>query len=185
MGLRIVAVKLFNMTVAKGQEFYGPLKEIFVSKLKFLVAGRVMECLENAFSFEFTQADADVLADHLAERNANCEFNRIVEYMTGIDPESIDEADKAAASNAKCLAMLYEGPDAIARVREVLGSTDPSKAEPGTVRSDFGRDLMRNGAHASDSPENAIREREIVGLSRNETDTCDITELINAYLNDR
>ena len=184
-GLRIVAVKLFNMTVAKGQEFYGPLKEIFVSKLKFLVAGRVMECLENAFSFEFTQADADVLADHLAERNANCEFNRIVEYMTGIDPESIDEADKATASNAKCMAMLYEGPDAIAKVREVLGSTDPSKAEPGTVRSDFGRDLMRNGAHASDSPENAIRERAIVGLARNETDTCDITELINAYLNDR
>jgi len=184
-GLRIVAVKLFNMTVAKGQEFYGPLKEIFVSKLKFLVAGRVMEYLENAFSFEFTQADADVLADHLAERNANCEFNRIVEYMTGIDPESIDEADKATASNAKCMAMLYEGPDAIARVREVLGSTDPSKAEPGTVRSDFGRDLMRNGAHASDSPENAIRERKIVGLARNETDTCDITELINAYLNDR
>jgi nucleoside diphosphate kinase len=184
-GLRIVAVKLFNMTVAKGQEFYGPLQEIFVSKLKFLVARRVMDALGSAFNFEFTEDDADVLADHLAERNAACEFSRIVEYMTGIDPESIDEAEKATASNAKCLAMLYEGPDAIAKVREVLGSTDPSKAEPGTVRSDFGRDLMRNGAHASDSPENAIRERGIVGLVRGETDTCDITELINAYLNDR
>jgi nucleoside diphosphate kinase len=144
-----------------------------------------MGALENAFDFEFTQDDADVLADHLAERNATCEFNKIVEYMTGIAPESIDEADKATASNAKCMAMLYEGPDAIAKVRDALGSTDPSKAEPGTVRSDFGRDLMRNGAHASDSPENAIRERKIVGLAESETDTCDISDLINAYLNDR
>ncbi|MCD6303984.1 MAG: nucleoside-diphosphate kinase, partial [Planctomycetes bacterium] len=62
--------------------------------------------------------------------------------------------------------LLYEGPDAIRKIRTVLGSTDPSKAEPGTVRSDFGRDLMRNGAHASDSPENALRERRIVGLGR-------------------
>ncbi|MCP4374581.1 MAG: nucleoside-diphosphate kinase [bacterium] len=184
-GLKIVAAKLFNMTVAKGQEFYGPLEEIFVSKLKFLVGKRVMASLGDAFAFEFTQDDADVLADHLAQRNASCEFSRIVEYMTGVDPNSIDESDKATASNAKCLALLYEGPDAISKVREVLGSTDPSKAEPGTVRSDFGRDLMRNGAHASDSPENAIRERKIVGLAENEAETCDVSEQINAFLSDR
>jgi nucleoside diphosphate kinase len=184
-GLKIVAAKLFNMTVAKGQEFYGPLEEIFVSKLKFLVGKKVMASLGDAFDFEFSQADADILADHLAQRNASCEFSRIVEYMTGVDPNSIDEADKATATNAKCLALLYEGPDAISKVREVLGSTDPSKADPGTVRSDFGRDLMRNGAHASDSPENAIRERKIVGLAENEIATCDVSEQINAYLGDR
>jgi nucleoside diphosphate kinase len=183
--LRIVGVKLFNMTVAKGQEFYGPLEEIFASKLKFLVAKKTMGALGDAFEFEFTDADADVLADHLAQRNATSEFNKIVEYMTGVDPDSIEESEKATASNAKCLAMLYEGPDAISKVRNVLGSTDPSKAEPGTVRHDFGRDLMRNGAHASDSPDNAIRERGIVGLLEDETDTCDITMLINAYLGDR
>ncbi len=184
-GLRIVGVKLFSLTVAKGREFYGPLEEIFASKLKFLVAKTTMKALDGAFQFEFTEDDADVLAGHLAQRNATCEFNKIVEYMTGVDPDSIDESEAVTASNAKCLAMLYEGPDAISKVRNVLGSTDPSKAEPGTVRSDFGRDLMRNGAHASDSPENAIRERRIVGLFENETDTCDVAELINAYLNDR
>jgi len=183
--LRIVGVKLFNMTVAKGREFYGPLEEIFANKLKFLVAKTAMKALDGAFEFEFTEDDADVLADHLAQRNATCEFNKIVEYMTGVDPNSIGESEKKTATNAKCLAMLYEGPDAISKVRNVLGSTDPSKAEPGTVRSDFGRDLMRNGAHASDSPENAIRERGIVGLLESETDTCDVTALINAYLNDR
>jgi nucleoside diphosphate kinase len=81
--------------------------------------------------------------------------------------------------------MLYEGPSAIEKIRTVLGSTDPSKAEPGTVRSDFGRDLMRNGAHASDSPENALRERRIVGLAETETDTCDLVEIISDYLQGR
>jgi nucleoside diphosphate kinase len=184
-GLRIVGAKLFSLTVAKGQEFYGPLEEIFVSKLKFLVAKGAMGALKDTFDFEFTEDDADVLADHLAQRNAACEFNKIVEYMTGVDPNSVDQSQWDTASDAKCLAMLYEGPNAIAKIREVLGSTDPSKAEPGTVRSDFGRDLMRNGAHASDSPDNAIRERKIVGLFESETDTCDVAELINAYLSDR
>jgi len=184
-GLRIVAVKLFNMTVAKGKEFYGPLEEIFVDRLQFLVAAQAMKYLEGAFDFEFTEADAAALAEHLAKRNATCEFNKIVQYMTGVDPASIDPAEEATASSAKCLAMLYEGPDAIAKVRNVLGSTDPSKAEPGTVRSDFGRDLMRNGAHASDSPENAVRERKIIDLVETETDTCDVSEMIYAYLDER
>ena len=183
-GLRIVGMKLFNMTVAMGEEFYGPLKDIFVDKLKFLVTREVMGRLGDAFEYEFTEDDANVLADRLSERNAVCEFNKIVEYMTGVNPSSIsDPAEKATASKTKCLGMLYEGPDAIEKIRTVLGSTDPSKAEPGTVRSDFGRDLMRNGAHASDSPENALCERRIVGLvGDEETDACDICETIEKYL---
>jgi nucleoside diphosphate kinase len=171
------------MTVAQGEDFYGPLKTIFVKKLKFLVSKRVYEKLSDAFAFPFSQADAEAVADLFAERNATCEFNKIVEYMTGINPGSISEDEKSTASNAKCLAMLYEGVDAIEKVRTVLGSTDPSKAEPGTVRSDFGRDLMRNGAHASDSPDSATRERKIVGLApESEQGTCDITDIINEYL---
>lgn len=182
-GLKIVGAKLFNMTVAMGEEFYGPLKDIFVKKLKFLVSNVVQDRLQGAFDFEFTGDDADQIAEMFAERNAACEFSKIVEYMTGIDPNTIDESAKANASQATCLALLYEGPDAIEKVRTVLGSTDPSKAEPGTVRSDFGRDLMRNGAHASDSPENAVRERRIVGLLNNEqTSPCDFQKIIYDYL---
>ncbi len=182
-GLRIVGAKLFNMTVAQGEEFYGPLKDIFVNKLQFLVRNVVHTRLADAFDFPFTEDDADVLAKHLAERNALCEFNKIVEYMTGLEPDKVPPTEKSSASMTKCLALLYEGPDAISKIRRVLGSTDPNKAEPGTVRSDFGRDLMRNGAHASDSPKNAIRERKIVGLHENETDTCDIRETIRSYMN--
>ena len=182
-GLRIVGAKLFNMTVAQGEEFYGPLKGQFVTKLKGNVTQEVYRRLHDAFSFPFTMSDAEAAAELLAERNATAEFNRIVEYMTGVNPEDItDRAAKATASKTKCLALLYEGPDAIAKIRTVLGSTDPTKAEPGTVRSDFGRDLMRNGAHASDSPENALREREIVGLAQPETDTSDVAEVIRESL---
>lgn len=178
-GLRIVGAKLFNMTVAQGEEFYGPLKDIFVRKLKGNVTQEIYQRLHNAFAFPFTMADAEAVADRLAERNANTEFNKIVEYMTGVNPEDIIEPnEKKVASRTKCLALLYEGVSAIDRVRTVLGSTDPNKAEPGTVRSDFGRDLMRNGAHASDSPENAIRERKIVGLYETEKDTCDLSNII-------
>jgi nucleoside diphosphate kinase len=182
-GLRIVGAKLFNMTVAQGKEFYGPLKEIFTERLQPQIAEEVSRRLGGAFGFPFTDEDASAVAKILAERNAVCEFNKIVEYMTGINPAEVSNASKKAASGrAKCLALLYEGVDAIAEVRTVLGSTDPTKAEPGTVRSDFGRDLMRNGAHASDSPENAMRERKIVGLAETERDTCDVKELIEAYL---
>lgn len=185
-GLRIVGAKLFQMTVAQGEEFYGPLKSIFVSKLQKPLANTVMERLADVFDFPFGPDDAAVLAKHLAERNASTEFNKIVQYMTGVDPATVaDPAEKARISQAKCLALLYEGPDAVAKIRNVLGSTDPAKAEPGTVRSDFGRDLMRNGAHASDSPENALRERKIVGLLDNHPKTCDVSQIISEYLTSR
>ncbi|MHC4986238.1 MAG: nucleoside-diphosphate kinase, partial [Planctomycetota bacterium] len=177
-GLRIVAAKLFRMTVAQGEQFYGPLKDIFVDKLQFLVTGAAYDRLKDAFDFPFTEADAEAVGNMLAERNATTEFNKIVEYMTGVHPDTVAPDDKATAGEARCLAMLYEGPGAINKIRAVLGSTDPSKAEPGTVRSDFGLDLMRNGAHASDSTGNALRERGIVGLVETESDPCDIQQII-------
>ena len=182
-GLRIVGAKLFNMSVAQAEEFYGPLKSLFVKKLKGNVTQEVYQHLHNTFAFPFTMADAEAVSDRLAERNAVTEFNRIIEYMTGVNPEDIvDPSEKRTASRTKCLALLYEGPNAIDRIRTVLGSTDPNKAEPGTVRSDFGRDLMRNGAHASDSVENAIRERKIVGLYETEKSSCDIGDIITEYI---
>jgi nucleoside diphosphate kinase len=51
---------------------------------------------------------------------------------------------------AKCFGLLYSGSNAIQLLRNKLGNTDPTKAEEGTIRIDYGHDLMRNGAHASD-----------------------------------
>ena len=50
---------------------------------------------------------------------------------------------------------VLEGPDAIAKNRELMGPTDSTKAEPGTIRGDFGTNIERNAIHGSDAPETA------------------------------
>lgn len=54
--------------------------------------------------------------------------------------------------------MVLEREDAVAHLRRFIGPTDSTKAPAGTVRGDFGTDVQRNAVHASDSPENAVRE---------------------------
>jgi nucleoside-diphosphate kinase len=56
------------------------------------------------------------------------------------------------------IAVALEGEGAVARVRELLGPTDSRKAARGTIRGDFGVDVMVNVCHASDSPETAAAE---------------------------
>ena len=53
---------------------------------------------------------------------------------------------------------VLEGPDAIAKNRELMGPTDSAKAAPGTIRGDFGTDIERNAVHGSDAPETARAE---------------------------
>ena len=48
---------------------------------------------------------------------------------------------------------VLQGPGAIARNRELMGPTDSTKAEPGSIRGDFGTDIERNAVHGSDAPE--------------------------------
>lgn len=52
------------------------------------------------------------------------------------------------------MAMAWEGPEAVAAVRQTMGATNPLNAAPGTVRHDYGIITSRNLTHASDSPEN-------------------------------
>jgi nucleoside-diphosphate kinase len=54
--------------------------------------------------------------------------------------------------------QVLEGEDAVARNREVMGATDPAKADPGTIRKDFALSIEANSVHGSDSPENAAQE---------------------------
>src|SRR5207237_34841 len=67
----------------------------------------------------------------------------------------------------KCIALVYQGGDAVRKIREVLGPTDPAKAPPGSIRKEFGQTIMINAAHASDSVENAKREMAIVHVEEN------------------
>jgi len=54
--------------------------------------------------------------------------------------------------------QVLEGEGAVAKNREVMGATDPAKADSGTIRKDFAESIEANSAHGSDSPENAAQE---------------------------
>ncbi len=57
-----------------------------------------------------------------------------------------------------CMLMVFEGRNAVAVVRSLIGATNPAEACPGSIRGDFGMDIGRNVIHASDSVESANRE---------------------------
>jgi nucleoside-diphosphate kinase len=61
-------------------------------------------------------------------------------------------------SSGPTVAMVLEGPDAITRVRTLMGATDPAKADPGTIRRDLATNIEQNAVHGSDSPESATYE---------------------------
>ncbi len=181
-GLYIVGAKLLSMSSAQGEAFYGPLLDQFREKLQFLIERTMRQRLQGAFDFDLPD-DLYKTANHmLADSNARAEFAKIVHYMTGVDPRKVrSDAERNRPGPGRCLALLYRGEDAIAKIRYWLGATNPDQAESGTVRSDFGRDLMRNAAHASDSPENAQRERKIINMWKTEPEP-DFKRVIEEFL---
>ena len=69
-------------------------------------------------------------------------FGSLVEFMT----------------SGPVVVQVLEGENAIAKNREVMGPTDPAKADPGTIRKDFAESIEANSVHGSDSADNAARE---------------------------
>ncbi len=180
-GHTIVGARVFSMSVEQGLRFYGFLEDVFVDRLAFLVERRLRRHLAHAFDFPIQDEDYQQMTDILKRRNAHAEVAKIIEYMTGRHPDGVRSArEQRKPGLNKCMALLYQGPNAIADLRDRLGPTDPAKAQGGTVRSDYGIDLMRNGAHASDSLDSARRERPIVGLAGGEP--SDEARLIRSYL---
>jgi nucleoside diphosphate kinase len=87
--------------------------------------------------------------------------------MAGMKPSDSSPENRNAPGSEKCIAIVYQGEDAVRKIREVLGPTDPAKAPPGSIRKEFGQTIMINAAHASDSAENAKREMGIVQVDEN------------------
>lgn len=69
-------------------------------------------------------------------------FNDLVEYIT----------------STPIVAAVFAGDHAVNGIRKVMGATDPAGADKGTIRADFGLNIQENSTHASDSPENALKE---------------------------
>ena len=61
-------------------------------------------------------------------------------------------------SSAPCLVLCLEAPDAIKKWRDLMGPTDPAKAEAGSLRKEFGVSIDNNATHGSDAPETAAFE---------------------------
>ena len=64
----------------------------------------------------------------------------------------------AFMTSGPVVVQVLEGEDAVAKNREVMGATDPAKADAGTIRKDFAELIEANSVHGSDLPENAAQE---------------------------
>ena len=79
---------------------------------------------------------------HYAEHVGKPFFDGLVRFIT----------------SAPVVAMVWEGPGAVALVRSVMGATDPKNSAPGTIRGDLAVSIGANVVHGSDSPERAVEE---------------------------
>ena len=77
-----------------------------------------------------------------AEHEGKPFYNDLIEFMT----------------SGPVFIQVLEGEDAISKNRELMGNTDPSKANPGTIRADFAKTIDANAVHGSDSEKSAERE---------------------------
>ena len=161
-GLYIVAIKVHRMSTADAMEFYGPVREVLRSKLKGVVASKSKTALEDKLGFAIPAETEKQLGDILGPLFGDNQFDNIVRFMAGRSQSECPAGELDQPGSEKCIALVYEGVGAVAKIRDVLGPTDPSKAPPGSIRREFGSSIMVNAAHASDAPESATRELAIV-----------------------
>lgn len=91
---------------------------------------------------KFMQVDQKLAETHYAVHKGKPFYDGLIAYIT----------------SAPVMAMVWEGPNAIAAVRQTMGATRPTEAAPGTVRHDYALEVGRNLTHASDEPANAATE---------------------------
>jgi len=110
------------------------------------LTGNVLARFQNAGltirGIKMMQLDDAILREHYAHVADKPFFPDIVAFM----------------SRKPVIALALQGEDAIARIRDLLGPTNSKAAPAGTIRGDFGEDMMTNVCHASDSPEAAAAE---------------------------
>ncbi len=113
------------------------------------VIGEIMSRFEkedlNIEKLKMLRINKELAHKHYQDHKDKSFFDILIEYIT----------------SGPVVAMVISGKNAIARVRDLIGPTDPRKAERGTIRGDFGDDITVNVIHGSDSVENARREIEL------------------------
>ena len=166
-GMRVVATKLFRFSLNQALEFYGSVRGNLMKRLSPAFGKKAREVLEREFEIALDDRIEAILTDSFGREYAKEEFYKLVEFMSGSSPDTCPVEKRNIPGDVKCMINLYEGENAIQKIRDVLGPTDPLQAPVGTVRREFGSSVMVNTAHASDSVENSIREQEIVKINEN------------------
>lgn len=93
-------------------------------------------------AIKMIQVPEELAKKHYAEHEGKGFFKDLIDFIT----------------SGPVLAMVIEGENAVAAVRQINGATDPLKAVPGSIRGDFATSIDENVVHASDAPETATRE---------------------------
>lgn len=106
------------------------------------IINRLQERGLQLVALKMIHMDRDLAGRHYAIHAGKPFFEDLMEYIT----------------STPIIASVFEGEGAVELIRDIMGATDPAKAEPGTIRADFGADIQRNAVHGSDSVENAEKE---------------------------
>ncbi|CAK7336638.1 unnamed protein product [Dovyalis caffra] len=109
------------------------------------------------------QCPKELAEEHYKDLKAKSFFPGLIDYIT----------------SGPVVCMAWEGVGVVASARKLIGSTDPLKAEPGTIRGDLAVQTGRNVVHGSDSPENGNRE---IGLWFKEGELCQWTPAQASWL---
>jgi len=111
-----------------------------------LLTGRIVSRFEERglkiVGLKLIQVDRGLAERHYAIHREKPFFGGLVDFIT----------------SSPLVAMVLEGPNAIAVVRSMVGATRPHEAAPGTIRGDFALETAQNLVHASDGPETAVSE---------------------------
>lgn len=111
----------------------------------------------------FIQVDRALAERHYAIHKGKVFYEGLLNYIT----------------SAPVMAMVWEGDNAIAAIRQTMGSTKPTEAAPGSIRHDFALEVGRNLTHASDSIENAANE---INLWFNKSELVDWDRTIDPWI---
>jgi nucleoside diphosphate kinase len=144
----------------------GGVIEVF-SRTGLYIVGFKVHRMSVAQAEEFYRPVLPVLEEKLGAKSGRENWESIVEFMAGSKPSESPCEKRDEPGTEKCIAIVYQGVDAVRKIREVLGPTDPAKAPLGSIRKEFGQTIMINAAHASDSIENARREMAIIRIDEN------------------
>ncbi len=144
----------------------GGVIEVF-SRSGLHIIGFKVHRMTVAQAKEFYGPVLPVLEEKLGTTSGRENWESIVEFMAGRKPSQCPPGERDFPGTEKSIAIVYLGIDAVRKIRDVLGPTDPAKAPPGSIRKEFGQTIMINAAHASDSAENAKREMAIVQVEEN------------------